>query len=114
MKDLSDDINLIHYNDFGIAFNWKHNNFSSRNKIQLVFKETGLLLSNSEIFIFKSTIENAICTSCNCANKCKNFVQSPSQNINFSMTDSELSGLNDLLSVVCFSIELNNILQNII
>mgnify|MGYP005633046621 CR=1 FL=1 len=34
MKDHYDDINVIHYNDFGIAFNWKQNTFSTKNKIQ--------------------------------------------------------------------------------
>ena len=47
MKDHYDDVNVIHYNDFGIAFNWKKNSFSSKNKIQLIFKDTGLLLSKS-------------------------------------------------------------------
>jgi|TARA_B100000497_G_C7433594_1_gene270556 hypothetical protein len=114
MKDHYDDINLVHYNDFGIAFNWKQTEYNSDNKIQIVFKETGLLLSRSEVTLFKSDIENAMYTSCDCVDGCKYLVQSPCNYINFSMTNSELSGLHDLLAGVCFSFELNELLEKII
>ena len=114
MKDHYDDINVIHYNDFGIAFSWKQNTFSSKNKIQLVFKDTGILLSKSEVLSFKSDIEYLMCKECDCKEKCKNLIPSPCEFITFSMSDSELTGLNDLLAGVCFSIELTEILENII
>tara|TARA_B110000908_G_scaffold16519_1_gene18630 strand:+ start:73 stop:417 length:345 start_codon:yes stop_codon:yes gene_type:complete len=114
MKDHYDDINVIHYNDFGIAFNWKQNTFSTKNKIQLVFKDTGILLSKSEVLSFKSDIEYVMCNGCNCKEKCKNLIPSPCEYISFSMSDSELISLNDLLAGVCFNIELTEILENII
>ena len=56
MTDNYDDISVIHYNDFGVAFNWKESTVFSKNKIQLVFKNTGLLLSKHQLFTFKSEI----------------------------------------------------------
>ena len=114
MKDHYDDVNVIHYNDFGIAFNWKKNSFSSNNKIQLIFKDTGLLLSKSELLSYKSDIQYIKSNSCNCKEKCRNLIPSPCENISFSMSDIELTGLMDLLTGVCFNIELNEMLENII
>lgn len=40
-----EDINTIYYNDLGIAFKWKRCAAKDFNKIQLVFKNTGLFLT---------------------------------------------------------------------
>ena len=114
MADDFDDINVIHYNDFGIAFNWKKTTIFSKNKIQLVFKNTGLLLSKSQLFAFKSDIEYVASNRCNCSDKSKNLTPSPCEYISFAMSNSELNGLMDLLNGVCFNIQLSDMLEKII
>ncbi len=42
-----EDINTICYNNFGIAFQWKRCETRDFNKIQLVFKNTGLFLKRN-------------------------------------------------------------------
>ena len=114
MTDNYDDINVIHYNDFGVAFNWKGSTIFSKNKIQLVFKNTGLLLSRQQLFTFKSDIEYVAINRCNCSEKSKNLTPSPCEYISFAMSNSELNGLMDLLNGVCFNIQLLDMLKKII
>ena len=114
MTDNYDDISVIHYNDFGVAFNWKESTVFSKNKIQLVFKNTGLLLSRHQLFTFKSEIEYVILNRCNCCEKSKNLIPSPCEYISFALSNSELMGLMDLLKGVCFNIQLSDMLENII
>lgn len=114
MTDNYDDINVIHYNDFGVAFNWKESTSFSKNKIQLVFKNTGLLLSQQQLFTFKSDIEYVAINRCNCSDKSKNLIPSPCEYISFAMSNSELNGLMDLLNGVYFNIQLSDMLEKII
>ena len=39
------DIELIYTNSLGIAFRWKSNSSKTINKVQFIFRDTGLLLS---------------------------------------------------------------------
>ncbi|SIS88584.1 hypothetical protein SAMN05421766_104629 [Zobellia uliginosa] len=44
-----DDITPIYHNPFGVAFQWKRNTIKDIRKIQIVFRDTGLLLTEKEL-----------------------------------------------------------------
>ena len=59
---MHNDINAIFHNDTGIAFLWKDQTAKKNGKIQLVFRDTGLLLNKKELVDFSQDIKKAIKT----------------------------------------------------
>lgn len=51
------DIHPIYNNNFGFAFRWKGNHHSTITKVQIVFRDTGLLLSKEELIRFSDNIK---------------------------------------------------------
>ena len=114
-----DDIIPIYHNNLGVAFQWKRNVLKDILKIQLVFKDTGFLLTKNEVEKFSqyvlTTIEKTcLCESCSRNEECKaHVVQTPAPQISLALSYKEIRALNDLLDGTLFQIELENLLTDI-
>lgn len=111
MTQNRDDIEIISHNPFGIAFYWKTENTTNKEKIQLVFKDTGLLFSCTQIKLFYDCIiQSLLISSCTSCSESKFLVQTPISELNFALDIQEISALEDLLKHVQFSVELDHLL----
>jgi len=114
------DINIIYYNDFGIAFKWKKCAAKDLKKIQLVFRNTGLFLTPNELIQFSKNIKSALkqslkCKGCNHQNSCKSILlETPIAQTSFAMNYYELKEINDLVKGTRFQLELNKLIENLI
>ena len=114
-----EDIIPIYHNEFGVAFQWKRNALKDILKIQLVFKDVGLLLTKNEVEDFSLSVLKTIESTCvcdTCANneECKaHIVQTPALQIQLAMNYKEVRALNDLLDGTLFQLQLENLLTNL-
>tara|TARA_R110000868_G_scaffold158589_4_gene386850 strand:+ start:59419 stop:59790 length:372 start_codon:yes stop_codon:yes gene_type:complete len=112
------DINTIYYNDFGITFQWKQSAGKDFRKIQLVFRDTGLFITQEELILFSYKIQRALarpsmCDECTKEDSCKShLLQTPLGQLSFAMTFQELSLANDLITGTIFQLRLDNMLEN--
>ena len=113
-----DDINTIYYNDFGIAFQWKRNTVKYINRIQLVFKNTGLFLNKKELLIFSKHIDGALKNSetfsnCSKNKSCEMFLlEGPNSQLSFVMNTMELNKIQDLVQTTLFQLGLDTFLEH--
>ena len=114
------EIEQIYFNDFGVAFHWKKEQKVLKNKIQLVFKETGFYLSKEERNYFAETIDatcyevNANCDTCEFKRKCHKFLlKTPVQQIDLAVSVNELMQIKDLVEGTLFQIQLKDYLDEI-
>ncbi len=111
------DMNPIYYNQFGVAFQWRRNNIKDILKIQIVFRDTGLLLSKEELIQFSKNIKftkenNMSCQDCMHNESCKALlVDSPAPQITFAMNTLELNAVDDLVTGTLFQMNLENYLD---
>lgn len=110
------DIHPIYHNAIGMAFQWKRNRAQDLFKVQLVFKDTGLLLSKEELIQFSENLKytkktSSLCTDCPQNESCKALlVDSPAPQITFAMSISELTAVQDLVEGTLFQMNLDNYL----
>lgn len=115
-----DDINTIYYNDFGIAFQWKLGSAKYTNKVQLVFRHTGLFLTPSELQSFSITVNRTfqnppLCNDCKDNKECKSLlINTPAHQVKFAMSYDEVEQLNDLIEGTIFQLNLDDMLGEII
>ncbi|GGZ43263.1 DUF6686 family protein [Mesonia mobilis] len=100
------DIEIIYKNEFGISFQWK----SKREKVQVVFKDTGFLLSLEEIKIFQKNVlqveAEQCCQNCEYSRSCRSLLlKTPSQKIDLAVSLDELDQINELLGATIFKLE---------
>ena len=113
-----EDINTIYYNNFGIAFYWKRCTVKDFKKIQLVFRDTGLLLTPNELVKFSKNIDQSLNSSCSCVDcmeykTCRSLlVEAPNPQITFAMSYTELKEIQDLIKGTLFQLGLNKILND--
>ncbi len=113
-----DDIHTIYYNDFGIAFQWKKTPGKDHKKVQLVFKDIGVYVTQNELELFSIIIENTlnelcVCEGCRQKDSCKSYLlQTPFSQISFAMTYNELGKVDDLITGTIFQLRLDNMLEN--
>ena len=111
------DIELIFHNDFGTGFFWIDSDKINAEQIQLVFRETGLLLDKMQLKQFNTIIDNALqnFSGCKCcmANKDSRtlLLETPLQELSFAVTYHELVLASELVSGVLFQLEMNEILK---
>ena len=116
-KNEMTDMNPIYYNQFGVAFQWRRNNIKDILKIQIVFRDTGLLLSKEELIQFSKNIKftkenNMSCQDCMHNESCKALlVDSPAPQITFAMNTQELNAVDDLVTGTLFQMNLENYLD---
>ena len=114
-----EDIIPIYHNKLGVAFQWKRNSVKNILKIQLVFKDTGFLLSQNELENFSEsvlqTIEHtSLCNSCSRKEDCKaHIVQTPAPQISMALNYKEIRALNDLLDGTLFNLNIDNLLVDL-
>ncbi|QLG46283.1 hypothetical protein [Costertonia aggregata] len=112
-------INPIYHNPFGMAFQWKRTSVKDIKKVQLVFRDTGLLLSYNELSRFskniKHTMDNSpMCSECAQNESCKAlFVDSPAPQVTFAMNVKELVAIQDLVEGTLFQLNLADYLGEI-
>ena len=112
-----EDINTIYYNKFGIAFQWNGCAAKDSKKIQIVFRHTGLFLTQNELIQFYDNIERTLHGSCLCKDcmekdSCKLLLlEAPNPQTSFSMSYKELEGVQDLVNGTLFHLGLNKLLK---
>jgi len=113
------DIYPIYHNAFGFAFLWKRNSVKDIMKVQIVFRDTGLLLSKEELNQFSKNIKytkdnSSLCNDCSLNESCKALlVDSPAKQITFAMNAKELDSIMDLVNGTIFQMELDDFLDSI-
>lgn len=110
------DIHPIYYNSFGVAFQWKVNSVKDIMKVQIVFRDTGLLLSKAELNQFSKNIKHtkdngSLCADCAQNESCKALlIDSPAPQITFAVNAKELNEIQDLVEGTLFQMNLDNFL----
>lgn len=114
------DIHTIYQNNFGIAFQWKRSAGKDFNKVQIVFRNTGLYLSQDELLLFSKQIDctvnrEGLCTECRENKECRSLlVETPAPQIAFAVSHTELYQMQDLIKGTLFQLDLDKILKKII
>lgn len=112
-----EDINPIYHNPFGVAFQWKRTETKSTGKVQLVFRDTGLLLSLQELKRFQKNIEitmngNSLCSDCKNSESCRALlVDTPAPQVTLAMNTKELAAVHDLVNGTLFQLNLDDYLN---
>ena len=111
------DIIKVYSNNYGITFIWKDVTLENKNKIQIIFRDTGMLVTIKELKTFLMNVEYSIntasiCNQCPKQQNCKSILlESVSYNINFAMSYTELKLLKQLIDGCLFNLELNRLLS---
>ncbi|WP_209404514.1 hypothetical protein [Pseudozobellia sp. WGM2] len=114
-----DDINLIYNNNFGLAFKYKGDSSKHCNKVQLVFRDTGLFVSKEELLKFSNNISQSVknhslCGGCKKKEMCRSIlVESHVPQISFAMNSEELNSVKDLVEGTLFQLGLDNYLDSL-
>jgi hypothetical protein len=104
-------IERIYSNDFGIAFYWTKDNTAVKEKVQLVFRETGFYftvreLSDFALMIKDSAARNDCCADCGRRNQCARFLlKTPCDQIDLAVSAKELDAIKDLVEGTLFRIK---------
>ena len=112
------EVEQIYFNDFGVAFHWKKNDTVLKDRIQMVFKETGFYLSENEIKDFAKLIDEA-CRETNCADCChrsrchKFLLKTPLKQVDLAVSKSELFHIKDLVEGTLFNMDLYDYITNV-
>jgi len=111
-------IEQVYHNDFGVAFYWIKNDRVLREKVQLVFKETGFYLSLPELMGFSGNIEttckNIKCSDCELRQHChKYLLETPFSGLELAVSETEAFQLKELVSGTLFQMQLSNYLNDI-
>lgn len=112
------EIEQLYHNDIGVAFYWIKNDRVLREKVQLVFKETGFYLSFSELMKFSANIEttckNIKCSDCQLRGHCHKFLlETPFPGLELAVSENEAIQLKDLVSGTLFQVQLDNYLNDV-
>lgn len=114
-----DDINLIYNNKFGLAFQWKKSSLNKQQKVQLIFRDTGMFLNKEQIKKFAELTEKCLnssqCGQCPRNERCRSIlVESPITDVSFAMSPIEINQLNDLLIGTLFHPQFDSYFDNLI
>ncbi|WP_350287534.1 hypothetical protein [uncultured Croceitalea sp.] len=114
-----EDINAIYHNNFGVAFQWKRNSSKNMNKIQLVFRDTGLLLSKRELEQFHQNVKHSLdsqvlCIDCKKKDACKALLlDTPAPQVTLAVSFTELEAIKDLVEGTLFQLNLDGYLGTV-
>jgi len=112
------EVEQIYFNDFGVAFHWKKDDEVLKDKVQLIFKETGFYFTPKEIAAFADII-NAACRENGCAGcshraQCHKFLlKTPLNQIDLAVSAKELMQIKDLVDGTLFTIVLLDYLGSV-
>ncbi len=117
---MKQDIHTLYHNELGISFTWKRARVEDRGKIQMVFRDTGLLFHKEELVHFAKMIADTkttqpLCNDCKQNEQCRSLLlQTPSPQISFAVSYNELRQLDDLLKGTLFQLDLDSCLGDIL
>ncbi|MEO9894581.1 hypothetical protein [Aurantibacter sp.] len=107
------DINTIYHNGLGVAFQWKNNPNDDNKKVQIVFRDTGLLLTREQLSKFSKNINftrenSSLCKDCAEKESCRVLlVESPIPSVTFALNARELNEIQDLVDGTLFQLDLD-------
>jgi len=112
------DIEQIYFNDFGVAFHWRKNDAVLKDRVQMIFKETGFYLSKDQIIEFADIIgqtchENGCADCCHRARCHKFLLKTPLNAVDMAVSQSELLQIKDLVEGTLFKIDLLDYLDGV-
>lgn len=110
------DICLIYQNECGITFLWKPDTPNKNRKVQLIFRNIGLLLSPSELHYFSKCIQETLqsgrenlCSDCSAKKSCRSLLlNSPAHQITFAVSFQEAVEIEDLIRGTMFKLQLDS------
>ncbi|MEW5676751.1 hypothetical protein ABGT15_10590 [Flavobacterium enshiense] len=108
----------VYHNDLGVAFFWKKDGKVLEEKVQLVFKETGLYLSTSDLMKFSkevdTTCDKICCSDCELKNRCQRYLlRTPFEGLELAVSAAEALQIKDLVEGTLFQMQLNSYLNDI-
>ena len=106
-------IDKIYSNDIGISFYWKADAMKAHRKIQLIFRDTGFLLTIEELKSFATFCELACiksnCADCKLGHDCKNLLlKTPSDKIDLAVSRNELTQITSLIDKTILKAEVRS------
>lgn len=111
-----EDITVIYKNDFGIAFWWKRCAVENYKKINFVFNNMALHLTEVEVIVFAKHIETAlnrlINTCCSDSSETLMFLETPTPQISFTMIYEDLLLIQNLVEGALSELGLDSIIEN--
>lgn len=116
---MNSDIDIIHTNEIGIVFKWKKTVKRDKNKVQLVFRDTGFFIQPNELLEFSKCVKKAIKSAAVCPNHGNNescrtiLLETPVEKLTFAVNRTELYLLNELILGSLFNMELYKMLKNL-
>lgn len=112
-----ENVDIIYQNDMAIAFRWKRCAIEYYKKINIVFNNTALHLTEKEVVIFETYITKALSRPHSCKDCCDGIpcrsmlLETPIPQISFSMSYVELLSIQDLIKKVLFELGTDRILK---
>lgn len=111
------EIEQLYHNDMGVAFHWIKEGIVLKEKIQIVFKETGFYFSLKEVkefaFLIDKKCNELKCASCR-LNGCHKFLlNTPLQQLDLALCKNELIQIKDLVQGTLFYAQLTDYLDNV-
>jgi hypothetical protein len=111
-------VEQLYFNDFGVAFFWKKNGVVLKDKVQLVFRETGFYLSGNEVqdfaVIIDSTFNEMGCKGCSHKGQCHKFLlKTPLNQVDLAVNHQELIQIKDLVEGALFHAKLFDYLDDL-
>ncbi|WP_313806691.1 hypothetical protein [Flavobacterium sp.] len=108
----------VYHNDIGVAFFWKKDQQILTEKVQLVFKETGLYLTTPNLLKFAkeldTTCSKICCSDCELKNRCQRYLlRTPFDGLELAVSSDEALQLKDLVEGTLFQIQLNAYIGNL-
>jgi hypothetical protein len=112
------EVEQIYFNDFGVAFHWKRGGEVLKDKVQIIFKETGFYFTNEQIAEFADIIDQTCrqnsCASCCHREQCHKFLlKTPLNQIDLAVNSTELMQIKDLVEGTIFTINLLDYLGSV-
>jgi len=112
------EVEQIYHNDFGVAFHWKKNDEVLKEKVQIIFKETGFYFTPQQIAEFADIIdetcrENSCGSCCHRAHCHKFLLKTPLNQIDLAVNKTELMQIKDLVEGTIFNINLLDYLGSV-
>lgn len=111
------DIAQLYHNGFGVAFYWKKEDNTLKERIQLVFRETGFFLTPAQIKEFSQLINKCKgmqCHGCSMKGHCHKFLlKTPVPEIDLAVNYNEYMEIKDLVEGTLFTLRLHEYVYNI-
>ncbi|NAS12451.1 hypothetical protein [Poritiphilus flavus] len=113
------EIDPIYYNKLGICFYWKRGTVKDIQKVQLVFRDSCILLSPEELHKFYDSIstlatEPPLCSDCKENDSCRSLLlETPIPQLCFAVSYKELQGISDLIRGTLFQLDLEKYLDKL-